>query len=228
MVYQPLLWLLVELYKMTGNFGLAVLALTGLIRGGLMPISISSLKAAKRMEKIRPELEKLGKKYKKDKQRLATEQMKLYKREGVNPAGGCLPMIIQFVVLIALYQVFIRFLSKGEIDGIKVNMDFLWLNLAKPDRLFILPVIAGGSQFLLSYLMMGKEQRKKVFSFKDTGDKSAKEELGMVMQKQMVLFMPIMTIIIAWKLPSGLALYWVATTLFSLFQQVYVNRKIKG
>jgi len=228
LVYQPLLWLLVELYKLFGNFGLAILGLTALTRGALMPVSISSLGAAKKMSKLKPKLDELSKKHKKDKQRLASEQMKLYREHGVNPAGGCLPMILQFVILIALYQVFIHFLRGGKIDGVEVNMSFMWLNLAKPDPFFILPLLAGASQFFVSFLMMSKEQRKEVFRFGGGEDKPMKEEMGAAMQKQMALFMPLMTVFIAWRLPSGLALYWVATSLFSLGQQIYVNKKHRG
>jgi len=227
-LYQPLLWLLVELYKLLGNFGLAILALTFLIRGLMVPLSISQQRSAKQMQKLKPKIDDLNKKYGKDKQRMSQEQMKLYKEHGVNPAAGCLPMIVVILVTFAIYRVFINFLQAGVIDGVKVDMSFLWLNLAKPDPYYILPILAGVSQFMLSWLMMDKEQRKKVFKFGKDTSKSVSGEFGEAMQKQMVLFMPLMIVFISLKLPSGLALYWVAANLFYLAQQQYVNKKYRG
>jgi len=229
-VYQPFLWLLVELYKTIGSFGLAIIALTGLARAALFPLTLPSYKSMKKMEKIKPQIDELNKKHKGDKQKLASEQMKLYQEHGVNPMAGCLPQILQIFLVFVLYRVFFDFLQKGEVDGVAVNMNFLWLNLAKPDPYYIFPILAGVSQLALSLVMMNKEARKKVFDFsgkKKGEEKSTMEEFGGAMQKQMVLVMPVMIVFLTLKFPSGLALYWTTSSVFILLQQLYINKKYK-
>jgi len=208
--YQPLLNSLIFLYQILGNnFGWAIIALTLIIRIVLLPLALPSLRAAQLMKKIQPELDGLKKKFK-DKRKLQEEQLKLYRKHGINPAAGCLPNLLQFLILIALYRVFIHFIQTGMIDGTEVKMNFLWLDLAKPDPFYLLPVLAGVSQLVLT-LMMAPAKTKKA--------KTETEEMAQTIQKQMIFMMPLMTVLIASKLPSGLALYWLTTTLFSLGQQ---------
>jgi len=108
-LYQPLVNALIFLYQLLfHNFGLALIVLTVAIRLLLLPLTRSSMKATARMRELAPELEKLKKKYGKDKQAYAKAQMELYKQHGANPAAGCVPQIIQLIVLIALYQAFIQ------------------------------------------------------------------------------------------------------------------------
>lgn len=208
--YRPLLSSLIFLYQILGNnFGLAIVSLTILIRAALIPLILPALRSARALRDLQPELDGLKKKYK-DKRKLQEEQINLYKRHGVNPAAGCFPYLLQFLILIALYRVFIHFIQTGMIDETEVKMDFLWLNLAKPDPYFLLPILAGVSQLVLA-LMMNPKKAKKA--------KKESEEIALIMQKQMIFVMPLMTVLIAVKLPSGLALYWLATTVFSIFQQ---------
>lgn len=231
LLYNPLLSALVFLYKISGSFGLAVLALTVLIRAVLVPVTIPALKSAKKMMELKPHLDALKVKHGSDKQRLQMEQLKLYKEHGVNPAAGCLPYLVQFLVLIALYQVFIFFLKNGKVDGVLINMNFLWLNLSKPDHTYVLPIIAGVTQLVLSLMMVPPKQlgditgQQLVKKGPDDKSKEPKKEEDMQeqMQKQMLFLMPAMTVFIGISLPSGLALYWVATTVFSLVQQYFVT-----
>lgn len=231
LLYNPLLSALIFLYKaLYNNFGLAVLALTVLIRAVLVPVTLPALKSAKKMAELKPHLDALKDKHGSDKQRLQMEQLKLYKEHGVNPAAGCLPYLAQFLVLIALYQVFISLIQNGKIDGTVVNMQFLWMNLAKPDKTYILPVLAGVTQMILSLMMMPEKPKIEDGSKKleiKTEDKDKKteksEDMQEAMQKQMLFFMPAMTVFIGITLPSGLALYWVATTVFSLVQQYFIT-----
>ena len=149
-LFQPLVNLLVVFYLLFfKNMGLAIIGLTLVIRLALMPITTKQLKTAQQMKKLAPELEKLKKQYANDKQQFAQEQLKLYKKHGANPASGCLPTIIQFVILIALFQAFNQVLqADGSIieklnevlysflklspDTI-VNTRFLYLDITKPD-----------------------------------------------------------------------------------------------
>ena len=237
-LYHPILNLLVFFYQILfQNLGLAILAMTVVLRAALIPLTLPTLKAAQKQKDLAPELEKLKKKHKDNKEKLAKAQMELYRQHGVNPAAGCLPQILQLIILIALYQAFIQVLSNDGQAVLKLNeilyFDFLKLDpartinasfgpwtLSQPDRFFVLPILAGLSQLLLSKMMRpavvkGSKEAKK------TPDKS--DDLMYTMQEQMLYMMPLMTIFIGWRLPSGLVLYWLATTVFSLVQQYFVS-----
>ncbi|HLD11403.1 MAG TPA: YidC/Oxa1 family membrane protein insertase [Patescibacteria group bacterium] len=217
-LFQPILQLLIFFYKaLFLNFGLAILGLTLAIRLVLIPFTLPSQRTAKKMQDLKPRLDELKKKHGKDPKRFQQEQLNLYKEHGVNPMGGCLPMVLQLLVLIALYQVFIQVLNTGMIDGLTVHTQFLWLDLTKPDPYFILPILAGLSQFALSKMMVPQKPRQKGGEFSD--------ELASAMQVQMTYFFPILSVVISARFASGLALYWVASTLFSMVQQYYVMRQ---
>lgn len=228
--YKPILNALVFFYKVLGNFGLAIILLTLFIRGLLIPLTLPAIRSAKKMKDLAPELEKIKKKYGKDKKRLQQEQLKFYKAQGINPASGCLPYILQFFVLIALYRAFMFFIAGGgEIGGLVVNTNFLWFNLTEPDKYLALPILAGASQLILSKMMITKTPPSSPTELKlRNKQKKKKDDMAETMgemQKQMMYLMPLMTVFIGARLPSGLALYWVATTLFSVGQQYIVARK---
>lgn len=222
---------LLMLYQFSGSLGLAVIFFTLIIRSILLPLTASSLKASEKMRKIQPEINKLKKKHGKDAQALQAAQMEMYKKYNVNPLAGCLPQLVQIAVLIILYHVLIGFLAKTEINGISLNPSFLWLDLTKPDGLFILPVLAAVSQLLLSFMIApGGEKRDIVPN--DSKKKKVKEEnkkeedfaeMAANMQQQMLFIMPVMTGVLAAQFPSGIALYWVITTVFSIAQQWYIS-----
>lgn len=214
--FQPTLKALVFFYQFLGNFGLAIIALTVLIRGLLVPLTLPAMRSAKRMQELAPVLEELKKKHGHNRRRHQEEQLKLYKKHGVNPATGCLPYLVQFLVLIALYQAFMFFLRGQE----GINTRFLWLDLARPDPLYILPILAGISQLVMSKMMVAPQAEKRK-SFKEPKEDMAKAMQEM--QGQMVYLAPLMTVVIGARLPAGLALYWLVTTLFSLAQQYFTT-----
>lgn len=221
----PINTLLIFLYGLSGqNLGFAIILLTLIVRGVLVPVTIPSLKSAKKLQELKPHLDKLKEKHK-DKQKLQLATLELYKQHGINPAAGCLPQIAQLLVLIALYQVFINFINGGQFNGQSLNLNFLWLNLGKPDPYYILPILAGFTQLIFSFMMTsGLESHVKAPKNKDEKKKEEDSmEMAQSMQQQMLYLMPAMTVIIALKFPSGLALYWVVTTLFSLVQQYVVS-----
>lgn len=221
----PINTLLIFLYGISGqNLGLAIIFLTLIVRGILVPVTIPSLRSAKKLQELKPHLDKLKEKHK-DKQKLQLATLELYKQHGINPAAGCLPQIAQLLVLIALYQVFINFINGGQYNGQSLNLNFLWLDLGKADPYYILPVLAGLTQLIFSFMMTsGLESHIKVPKNKNEKKKEEdKMEMAQSMQQQMLYLMPAMTVIIALKFPSGLALYWVVTTLFSLVQQYLVS-----
>jgi len=208
-----------------GNLGLAIIALTLFIRSILIPITLPSLKSAKKMQELKPLLDKLKKKHKNDKKKLQQAQMELYKQHNINPAAGCLPQIVQIVVLISLYRVLMNFIEADLVNGFTLNLKFLWLDLSKPDPYYILPVLAGLFQLIFS-IAMQTGLKSEVKAPKNKAKKQQEEdslEMAQTMQKQMLYTMPIMTTIIALKFPSGLALYWTASTIFSLVQQLIVS-----
>jgi len=230
-VYQPIFEFLIFLNNLFGqNFGLAIISLTLVIRLVLVPLTLPALRSAQKMRVLKPKLDALKNKHSKDKAALQQAQLKLYKSENINPAAGCLPYIIQFIVLIALYRVFIDFLSNGNIDGQSINLNFLWFNLADPDKTYALPIITGLTQLILGVLVLpgADTAAEKTLAQKTktkTDDKKAQDatEMAQTMQQQMVIVMPIMTIFLAARFPSALSLYWFITTLFSLVQQYLVS-----
>jgi len=243
-LYQPLVNILILFYKASGNFGIALIALTILIRVLLIPLTLPSMRAAEKIKELAPELEKLKKKYGKDKQKFAKAQLELYQKAGANPAAGCLPQIIQLVILITLYQAFMNVLKIGEINKLNetlypffklasntvINTKFLFLDLNKPDIFripgvaFPLPgiflVLSAVLQFLSSKMMMPAIQKAKEVAKKTEG---AKDDMATEMQSQMMYMFPLMTLIIGYSFPSGLVLYWLVFSLFTAVQQYFIS-----
>lgn len=222
-LYTPILQALIILYHLFGDsFGLAIIALTAAIRAISFPLSVPAMKSQKKMMELQPKLAELKKKHA-DKMELQKAQLELYKSHGVNPGAGCLPQIIQIIILIALYRVFMSFLSGGKIDGSLINMSFLWLDLSKPDQFYVFPVLAGVTQLFYSLMLRpGTEHphpKEKLETKKEKKTEKKEMEMAEEIQSQMTFMMPIMTLIISLKFPSGLTLYWVITTVFSIAQQ---------
>ncbi|MBU1085474.1 MAG: YidC/Oxa1 family membrane protein insertase [Candidatus Beckwithbacteria bacterium] len=258
--YQPLVNALIFFYQFLGqNLGLAIIGLTLFIRGALTPLTLPSLKSAKKLKELQPELAKLKKKYSKDssagvdKQQFAKEQLKFYKQHGVNPASGCLPQIVQIIILIALFQAFnqvlqpngdmIESLNKILYQGLQLSKDFtlntkfLYLDLTQPDLFVIkdikffnftinrLPglflIAAAVTQFISSKLMM---PAAKATQEKSKKTKEGSDDMAAAMQSQMLYMMPLMTIFIGFKFPSGLVLYWLTFSVFMLVQQLMLKK----
>ncbi len=249
-LYQPLVNALIFLYQVLfQNLGLAIIALTALIRGLLIPLTLPAQRTTQKMRELAPELEKLKKKHKDNKQTLAQAQMELYRQHGANPTAGCLPQIIQLLVLIALFQAFRQVLyANGEVvtrlnevlysslqlaEEATINTRFLYLDLTKPD-IFplsggILPglpgiflIAAAATQFFSSKAMMPKVKKAEKQAKKTPGEM---DDMATSMQKQMLYIFPIMTIIIGFSFPSGLVLYWFVFSAFTFLQQSLFNHK---
>lgn len=238
---DPLLNLLMFFYKIGfSNFGLAILFLTIFLKLVLHPLSIPSLKMIKKQKEVAGELEELKSIYGKDKKLMAQKQMELYKKHGINPASGCLPQIIQIIILFALYNVFLRVL--GAIDdvsvlnsnlyfdflrldvGHKLNVAFLYLNLAKPDPYYIMPLLAGASQFVMTKMMTPSGSLAKVQKEVTEKTEAKSDDVMYNMQKQMMYLGPIMTVFIGYKFPSGLVFYWFLQTVLGILQQWMVQK----
>lgn len=253
---QLLIWpfinLLIVFYKgfsflhIPGSLGFAIIALTLTIRGALHPLTAKQMESAQKMQELKPHLDKLQHKHKNNKQRLQQEQLKLYQKHGLNPAAGCFPMLLQFPVLIALYQVFWQILGNSNLTEmisqinkivyfsfLKIQSLDLWFfgfNLAaKPSQwqqygwwLLLIPVVTGLLQWYQTKLMTGV-QRIEIKEQK-TKNKEQKENMGQEMQKQMALMMPLMIGFFAFSFPIGLALYWNTFTVFGIVSQKKINK----
>lgn len=221
-VYQPILNTLTWLYSVMGNnLGFAIIVLTLLVRSILIPFTLPQMKSAKKMAALKPELDALKRKHGSDSKLLQQKTLELYQKNKINPAAGCLPFIAQFVVLIALYQVFMNTLGGNGMG--EINSLFLWWDLKVKDSTYALPVLAGVLQLITSVALLPAIENEPS---KRDGTKEQKEdvaEMAQTMQQQMVFMMPIMTVIFSLQFPSGLALYWVITTAFSLVQQLIVS-----
>lgn len=220
--------ILVFLDSIFSNLGLTIIVFTILIRLVLLPLTLPSVKSSKKMQELQPEIKKLKEKYGKDKQGLALAQSQLYKSYNINPLAGCLPQLLQLFVLIVLYQAIIKLFNSPELN---FNLNFLWVNLSQSDATHVLPIIAGVTQFLLSLMISPATQTRDVVknnsSLKPIQEANKKEEdiaeMATTMQQQMIFLMPIMTVVIALKLPSGLALYWIAGTVITMVTQYFVS-----
>lgn len=222
---------LLSIYSVVGNLGLTIIVFTILVRTLLLPLTMPALKAQKKMQSIQPELSKLRKKHGKDAKALQMAQMELYKKYNLNPLAGCIPQLVQIGILILLYHVLTVFLHQDVVNGVTINPDFLWLNLSIPDPLFIIPVVAAVTQLILSLMLAPATEVRDVVpnNAKSAKLKAANEnekdmaDMAQTMQQQMIFIMPVMTGIFALSFPSGLGLYWIATTVVSIVQQYFIS-----
>jgi YidC/Oxa1 family membrane protein insertase len=203
-----------------GSFGLAIIVLTVIVRSCLLPLTMRQLRSSRAMQQLQPRIAELQKKYAKDKQKLAQEQMRMYKESGVSPAGCAVPMLIQFPIWIALYQSIIKALGviPEELLGLSrylwswpilystlpLNSHFLWFDLVYPN--IPIAVLVGVTMWL--------SQKMVTPAVTDPQQKA---------QSQMMLWMmPLLFGFIAMNLPSGLALYWIVSNVFSMAVQYFV------
>ena len=183
--------------KYVGNFGLSIIVVTIIIKIMLLPLTIKQDKSMKAMKKLQPQLEEIKKKFANDKQMLNIKTMELYRENKVNPAGGCLPILIQLPILFALFGV----LRSGIIPK---DSTFLWMKLADPDPFFILPILNGAISFVQQKLMGTSENPQ---------------------MKQMMYIFPLMMIFISYKMPAGLQVYWLTSSIAAVVQQYFIMKK---
>ncbi|MBU0709001.1 YidC/Oxa1 family membrane protein insertase [Patescibacteria group bacterium] len=226
----PILNILFLFYRILfSNMGLAIIALTLLFRVVLIPLTLPAMRSSKKIKELQPQLDKLKEKNKGDQAALAREQMELYRDHGVNPAAGCLPIFLSIPVMVALYQVLLQALDASALEVLnqKIYFDFLriggisqlhtfflWLDLTKPDRFFILPVLVGVCQYLNSLLI----SPTLASDTKQSGKSGGGDEMAAMMQSQFKYMFPLMTTFITLRLPAGVALYWLVSTLFGIMQ----------
>ena len=226
-LFLPIFNLLVFVYNAVpgGDFGLAVIVLTIIIRFVFAPLSIKALISQKELNKLQPKIKELQEKYKNDKQALGQATMALYKEHKINPFSGCLPLLIQLPVLLALYKA----LSVGfKPESLNALYPFIHNPGSIKEISFGLINIAKSAPLLaITACLLQWVQSKQAMSFQAPASKNEPESTAFKMSRQMLYFFPIMVIIIAWNLPAGLVIYWVVATIFSIFEQLYISRKYK-
>ncbi|WP_322907163.1 YidC/Oxa1 family membrane protein insertase [Paenibacillus campi] len=183
-----------------GEYGLAVLVLVLIVRTLILPLTMKSVKSSKAMQAIQPQIQKLREQYKDDPQKQQAETMKLFQENQVNPAAGCLPMLVQMPVIIALYN---AILYNSELR----EHTFLWLQLGQPDKFFVLPILAAVTTFIQTWMMM----RMNPASMQGP------------MQIMMYLY-PVIILFMAWSFPAALPLYWIYSNIYTIVQNYFLYR----
>ncbi len=219
---RPLFNLLVVLYNFLPghDFGVAIILLTVIVRLVLYPIAQKGIKAQKAQKDLQPQISALQKKYKDKKEKQAQELIKLYRENKVNPASGCLPLLIQLPVLIALFQV-LRLGINPETLG------FLYSFVAVPENInsSFLGLVDLGATSLWLGLLAGITQFVQGKMILPDTSKAQKGDFAGAMNKQMIYAMPVITVLVAARFPAGLALYWTVSNLFTILQQYLIIRK---
>ncbi len=229
--------ILLYIYSFVGqDFGLAIILFTILVRLVTYPLNAQQVKQTKAMQELQEnkKWQEMQKKYKNDKEKLAQEQMKLYKELGVNPFGSCLPTLIQFPIIIGLYQAIIRALAVSPLqllnlskhisngaDLIPLNNRFLWMDLSLPEKDFGLAIAGFGIPILAIVVVVTSYLQTKLMTPPSTGgagDQSAQ------MTRAMGLYMPIFMGWLAYSFSSGLALYFVVSNLATILQYALMGR----
>ena len=230
-----------------GALGLSIILLTVVIRLALWPLTATQLKSTQKMAALRPHMDRIKEEHGHDKVRHQQEISKLYKEHGVNPLAGCLPLLLQIPVFIALYQVLLRVvdLNNGDFLGrINSQLYFQWQHLeklpstnffglslaSKPNEwaqvgIFILaiPIITGILQYIQSKMLTPEQAKTKAIVKKDSKKKEGMEDTMASMQSQMTLIMPLMIAFFAYGFPVGLSLYWNTFTIIGIIQQYKIS-----
>jgi YidC/Oxa1 family membrane protein insertase len=232
LLYQPMLNILIWIYGLIGNFGVAIIVLTLVIKLILHPLNKKSIQSQKAMAEIQPKMQEIQNKYKNDKERQALELMSLYKKENFNPFAGIFLLFLQIPILIALFYVVKNGIDVSQIGSSLYSFiklpEFIYpyllningyeiLDLSKPN--IYLTALTAGAQYLQI-----KTATPPVPTKTKEGE-SNMTEVSNMMQKQMVFFMPLLTFFVLFSLPSAMGLYWVISTLISIFEQKQLLKK---
>jgi YidC/Oxa1 family membrane protein insertase len=203
-------WLLQLCYAVVPNYGVAIILLTILVRLVTAPLTQKQMRSMKGMSALQPKIKELQEKYADDRQRQSQEMMKLYKETGVNPLGGCLPLVLQFPVFIGLY-----YALQSSID-LRQAPFVAWIqDLSIPEELFMIPGLDIPVRVLP--LIMGLSMILQQRMTPSTMDPAQ--------ARMMMTVMPVMFTVLFYQFPSGLVLYWMVSNLLAIAHQVWVNRK---
>jgi YidC/Oxa1 family membrane protein insertase len=235
LIYQPFTNVLLLINSLIGNFGISIILFTLLIRLLTHPLTVKQFKATQGMQQLQndPRYKKIQEKYKDDKERLSQEQMKLYKELGINPLGSCLPTLIQFPIIIGLYQSVVRAMAASPVELFRLQQSiypgfinpanvlplqnqFLWMDLGQPERLM---VFGFGIPVLAILVVITTYLQSKLIQPAQAGNDQAA-----MMSQSMNIYMPLLMGFMAYSLASGLALYFLASNLFGIAQYSLLGR----
>ena len=193
MISKPLFWLLTSIYSIVGNWGLAIIVITLIVKGGMYPLTKIQYTSMARMRELQPKMAALKERFGDDRQKMSQATMALYKKEKVNPAGGCFPLLLQMPIFLALYWVFLESIELRHAPF------YLWIqDLSAMDPYYVLPVLMGISMFVM--------QKMQPVTVQDP------------MQQKIMKYIPVVfSVFMAW-FPSGLVLYWLVSNLISITQ----------
>jgi YidC/Oxa1 family membrane protein insertase len=198
-ISQPLFWLLTLIQGFVVNWGVAIICITLIVKGAMYPLTKVQYESMAKMRNLKPKIDELQARYKDDRQKMGPAMMELYRKEKVNPMGGCLPMIIQMPIFLALYWVFV------ESVELRHAPFMLWINdLSAQDPYYVLPVLFGLSMFLMQKL--------------------TPMQVTDPMQQKIMMWMPVAFSVFFLWFPSGLVLYWFVSNLISLAQMLYIYK----
>ncbi len=201
-IAAPLYWLLEFIHRGIGNWGWAIILLTVLIKLLFYPLSAASYKSMARMRRLQPRMEAIRARYPDDRQKMNQAMMELYKTEKVNPLGGCLPIVIQIPVFIALYWVLLESVELRQAPFA------LWLqDLSSADPYYVLPLLMGATMYIQTLISPQPPDP---------------------LQRKVMLAMPVMFTVFFVFFPSGLVLYWVAQNILSIAQQWWITRSVEA
>lgn len=224
--YQPVFNLLVFLYNIVPghDLGIAIILMTIIIKLILLPLSKKSLKSQKALQDLQPEIEALKKEHGKNREELGKATLELYKKNKVNPFSSCLPLLIQMPFLIAVFRVFRNGFNEQTMSNLysfitAPTINYISLGFINLEQRNIpIAVLAGLAQYWQAKMMSTKKPAPEVVASKGAKD----ENMLSSMNKQMIYFMPILTVVMGITFPGGLALYWLMTTLLTALQQKYI------
>lgn len=232
---QPILNLLIWLYDiLPGNdIGIAIILLTVIVKLLLWPLTLQQIKQQRALQELQPKIDEIRNRLKDDKDAQAKELLELYKRDKVNPAASCLPLLVQLPIFIGLYQALRDGLASKGLNLLypfvanpgTVNQSFLgFIDLSHPN--YVLAILAGVVQYFQTSRMLKKPNALSAPPKEVSGSKGAEDEsMATMMNRQMVYMMPLVTVFIGFQLPGGLALYWLIMSLLTLLQQELLMRK---
>lgn len=186
------------MHGLTGNFGVAIILATIVIKIILLPLTLKQDKSMRSMKVLQPEIEKIKQQYSNDPKMVNQKTMELYQKHKVNPMGGCLPLLVQLPILWALFGVL-----RNPVN-VPQESTFLWMQLINPDPYYILPVLNGVVSFFQQKLMGSSDNPQ---------------------MKNMMYMFPLMMVFISYKMPAGLQIYWLTSSVASVVQQYWIMKR---
>ncbi|HLB51104.1 MAG TPA: YidC/Oxa1 family membrane protein insertase [Patescibacteria group bacterium] len=242
-VYQPIYNALIFFYNVLPwhDFGIAIIITTLLVKAAMIPLSRHQIRSQQQLQKIQPHIKEIQQKYKNDKERQTRELMAFYKKNRVNPFSGCLPLIVQLIVLIAIYRILFNLsqaglvvtgadlysfvTNPGEVKHLFLGM----VDLSMPSRTFA--VLAALAQYYQTKMLIDTQRQKKETNQREdkesdtkAGSERKEPDFAAVMTKQMLYIGPALTLVIGFTFAAGLSLYWFISTIFMIGQQWYIKK----